>query len=177
VGVRSIPPALFIVGLLCFGLPFVAVGCAVDQGVARYEASGFQLAIGEGPFDGSGIHAASELVDLQRELGGRVPFTEPHPWAALALAAVVVGVIAALMDGVAARFVATLMGAGAVVALVLLRQSVIERLDYDPRDVVGIGWRYGYWLALGSIGLATVATILLMARRRTMSADRSHEPP
>jgi hypothetical protein len=184
---RWVSPAGFLLALLFFLLPFVAVSCdAGNEGSFELSYSGLDLATGAKP----GIEANG---DLGRQPTAIVDNESPpeagvQPLALGALALLGVGLALSLLPATRGRaWVAAGLAGGAaallviteVVALSNLRSSVRTTLestggsgDVSPAEVDGVvvdlvEMRSGFWLTLCLVVLVLLFNLGLMVYRRS----------
>lgn len=158
------------IALAAFFLPWVTVSCSERKMVS---ASGFQLVTGRVSFLDESVQAHGSHPDL---------------WIALALIAVIIGLV--LSFGPARRALWTLITSVAALLFIwggtrhMTGRSIAERaaaerhetLDAAIASVIRVEWQWGYWLVNAAlIGAAILSWMALTGRRVSLGIDRT--PP
>jgi hypothetical protein len=155
------------IALAAFFLPWVTVSCSQRKLIS---ASGWQLASGRVSF-----------LDESMEAHG----SHPDLWIALALVAVIVGLV--LSFGPARRALSTLVTSVAALLFIwigthnMTGQSIAARaaeerhesLDTAVASVIHVEWQWGYWLTtIALIVAAVLAWMAMTGRRVSLGSDR-----
>ncbi|HEU5470033.1 MAG TPA: hypothetical protein VFV67_05220 [Actinophytocola sp.] len=185
---RLVSPAGFVLALLFFLLPFVAVACDAPQNAGSVDVgfTGLDLVTGAEPT----LTATGELATVPREELGTDELPEPGAQlpAILTVVLITAGLVASLLPALRAR--PLVIGGGAALAAALLagteliaqanlKASVLDlagtavRLggdtfavtDAQARDLVHS--RIGFWLALVALVLVLLWSVRLALRDRS----------
>jgi hypothetical protein len=180
---RTINPALFVVVVVCFFLPFFTVECnaAIPEAL-----EGLAEGLGEGGQFDFGQQDLSETVNgWQLVIGDTGEETtppgaeDPGPdWVAVAaFAAAGLGVLLSWVRRPIGPAVAILLGLGGVGLLIWLWVRITGRIPSEAEPFVDLKQRYGFWLAVGfaaAAGLWGAARLFL--ERPPAAAPFSAEP-
>lgn len=157
---RALTSLAFVLGALCFFLPFVTAGC--DE---RTTAQGIDFVTGTAPpvLDEHGDEVERE--DDEDEHLGEFVIEQGAPAATIALAFALVGAAVVLLAGTVAAAAAFLAGLVALAALALFLLGA----DLRPESIF-IDLRAGFWLA----ALLTACGTAAAWRRLSADALRPH---
>jgi hypothetical protein len=183
---RRRSPIFFAVIALCFLLPFVSVECS---GQRILTMKGLDLVTGAEPeisedfeeqFDlgdtgDTGDETAVDPGDIETETGVESE-NDPNLWAIIALAAAIAGLILSLVLRLRSR----LLGA-TITALIVFASLVILRFDIsadtdEAAGIVGVEYRFGYWIALLLALVLSIAHVMEL-RRPSRAATTAGVPP
>ncbi len=142
VGIRIAP---FVVGVLCFLLPFVQVSCG-GQKIASF--TGVQLATG---------------FEFNPNMGGssNIKVVPAETRAIVALIALVLGILFSISKERIMAILATLAAGVAVGAMILLMIKWNGEFTKNTTAGVSMGYDIGFWL----VGLAAVAGLVFSIMR------------
>jgi hypothetical protein len=180
---RLLSPAGFGLVLILFLLPFVNVSCTVESATVESTFTGIDLVVGGTPnLSGPGVNA--EFVQEVDALFADELKTDV--WALLSAILVMFGMIAGLLRDRIGRFgvSAVLAGLAAALASVAVfsapgRAETIRRVfsEQDIPVTVTVRPAYGFWLALGTLAVLTVGSVVAVAQeRRRPKQEPENEP-
>jgi hypothetical protein len=183
---RLLSPAGFVLVILCFLFPFIAVSCQSPVGSVSVEYSGNDLAFGGQP------SISTSDGDVPQESG--VPPATPQPLALLAYLLTIAGLFTALISSVRARLRTTAIIASAAALFVIINETSVynrivsqlagqssSRFDSDlgglPIDAVSnlVHTQAGFWLTMLLLLAITALNVVELVRAR--AAPDAPGPP
>lgn len=146
-----LPAAKFGLIIVLFLMPFINVSCS---GMVNIPLSGMDLATGKTlafkePF---GTTAKTHRI-------------EPQPYASLALACAVLGLLVGFVRARPARLGNAVLGGGGAAALLLLRQEIDNEVLREGRGLITVEYQPGFWIVLLLFLAALAVGIWLYAQR------------
>ena len=154
---KRISPALLVLALVCFLLPWVSVSC---QGQKLASFTGLQLATG------TSIHTPemfgpSQTREFQRET-----------LAILTLLSVLIAAVAAIVKGKAGLQVAAGAGGAAVLFQLLLKAKLDSDLTREGQGLLQLEYQFGFWIVmLMSASAAVMAVYSLLSHQSPTRAS------
>jgi len=141
-GIRIAP---YIVGIVCFILPFLQVSC---DGKKVMQFTGVQLVTG------------SEMKEPMSETTKKIP---PEPFAIIAILALVAGTVFSLSSGKGSALAAAIAGGAAALALLILKTRMDAEITKEASGMpITVDYLLGFWGAC----LAAIAGLVLSIMRR-----------
>lgn len=183
---RLLSPAGFILVILCFLFPFIAVSCQSPVGSVSVEYSGNSLAFGGQP------SISTSEGDVPHESG--VPPATPQPLALLAYLLTLAGLFTGLIPSVRARLRTTAIIAGTATLFVIINETavynrIVSQLAGRSGSQFGsdlgslptaaasnlVHTQAGFWLAM--LLLLAITTLNIVELVRTRAAPDALGPP
>lgn len=126
-GIRIAP---YLIGIICFILPFLEISCAGEK---MMSFSGAQLATG--------------YYDLDSFVGQDTENNQPNPFALIALIAVVLGLLFSLTPKKRASIMAGIMGIISVSAMLLMKNNIDAEMMKEAGGLapVSVDYKVGFW--------------------------------
>jgi hypothetical protein len=151
--IKPIRASVFGLVIICFFLPFVVVTC---PGNPDTKITGIQLSFGS---DLKSNQISPGLVDRHIDM---------EPFAVLALACAVVGLVFCFMKRGLDLLFGAASGIAGLVLLYLLQSKIFDSAKKMASDFVKVSLGYGLWLAAAGFGvsLLLILVALLYAKRR-----------
>ena len=183
---RLLSPAGFVLVILCFLFPFIAVSCQSPVGSVSVEYTGNDLAFGGQP----SISTSDGEVPQESD----VPPTTPQPLALLAYLLTIAGLFTTLIPALRVRLRTTAIIAGTTALFVIINENstyshIVSRLagqsgnrfasglDSAATDAASnlVHTQAGFWLAMLLLLAITVLNIVELVRTR--AAPDAPGPP
>lgn len=157
----KIPPAFFVIIIICFFLPFVRITCN-NQEVATM--TGFKLATG-GEIKLKGPQLPDSLSEGKVE--GSMEFKQetgqddrnPEIFAILTLACAVIGLIISILMMKKKSIIPAVIGIVGFVMLLLLKFDMDGDMSEEGQGMIILEYMYGYWIAFICFILAALAGV------------------
>jgi hypothetical protein len=135
-GTHKISPALFLVILFCFLLPFVSFSCAGQE------------------FSVSGLHLVTGIsIDTQR-IG-------PNPLAIISLIVAISGLVFGFVRFGNKTAAAAVMGASGFITTLLMKFSIDKKVMEEGEGFIGVNYGAGFYLTLILFLAAAVVNLYL----------------
>ncbi|MEC4990151.1 MAG: hypothetical protein SAJ37_15565, partial [Oscillatoria sp. PMC 1068.18] len=139
---KQISPAIFILILICFFLPFVTVSC---QNREIVKLTGVQIAVGENL-----IKPSLFIGDVERE---KIP---SQPLATSALVCSCVGLVTSLLKSRRNAIIPAIMGLIGAIFLWLLKLKIAQEALIKGEGFLKISYEFGFWLSLVLLAIAAI---------------------
>jgi hypothetical protein len=183
---RLLSPAGFVLVILCFLFPFVAVSCESAVGSVSVEYTGNDLAFGGQP------SISTSAGDVPPE--SDIPRATPQPLALLAYLLTIAGLFAALIPPLRARLRTSAIIAGIAALFVIINETavynrIVSQLAGRSGSRLGSGvdslrteaasslvhTQAGFWLT--TLLLLAITTLNIVELVRTRAAPNALGPP
>lgn len=187
---RKIRPALAIIVVICFFMPFVQLTCG-GQKIATL--TGFDLATGTtvvppdmmSGFPGGQSYAQGQSVPTETWYESTEPEPEPMPqpemgegkidavWSATgALVFALVALLASFMSDRRGYVISSASAGICAVLLLILKANGLGEMPPEAVGILGVEWTMQYWAALVCSGLLAVFTFRLLGTIESAPAEK-----
>lgn len=165
--IKKLSPALFVLIIICFFMPFVNLSCS---GQTIMSLTGFQLITGadikdQNMFgDVNGTQTKQEKVDSQ-------------PLALFALIAAIAGLGLSFIRKKSLAIVNVVISALGAVFLLLLKFNLDSDAELSGQNIITLDYQAGYWLAFLLFLGAVVLYWLIFSERPKINVNVESPPP
>jgi hypothetical protein len=172
---KKFSPALFVLIIFCFVLPFVDITCS---GQKIQSLTGFQLITGaefeKGLFDQPGMFNQQDN-QFQNE---NFKSVEAQPFALFAIVCAALGLIFSFIKKRATAFICMLFSAAGALCLIILKINMDGDAASGGEGIVQLDYQFGYWFSLILFAGAAVLHWFLFRepQRSSVNTDFSSVP-
>ena len=171
---RAVNPALFLVAVVCFFLPFFTVECSEAlpealEGLAEGLGEGQELDFGDQDLSQSVTGWQLVIGDPGEDggaPGGEVEDPGPDLIAMAAFAVAVLGILLSWLRRPIGPAVGLLLGVAGVVLLIVLWNRISDRIPQEARAFVDLRTEPAFWIAVVGFALAALWAALRLLLER-----------
>jgi len=154
--IKKLSPAIFVIILICFFLPFVSASCGGQKLVTL---SGVQLVTGTTV---EGSRPSEDIFGTERERQK----VDAEPLAISALITTLVGLGLSFLKNRRSAIAPAIAGAATVILLLTLKYKLDNDVLKEGEGMIQIEYNFGFWLAFLFSILAVVLNLFLFMRRK-----------
>lgn len=166
--IKKLSPAVFVLIILCFFLPFVNLSCG---GQTIMSLSGFQL------ITGAKVSPADNLFGgFKQEEFDEKERVDPQPMAILAFIMALAGLGLSFIKRKKLAIITVIVSALGLIFLILLKVNMDGESDLGAQYIITLDYQFGYWFSLLLFAAGVVIFGMIFKEAETVSVPPDIPP-